>query len=72
MRTTVDLPDDLHRLARELAHQRGTTLSSVVVDLLRRSLKPDPPEAGHGAQGLPTVSVGRVVTAEDVRQLEDS
>jgi len=35
MRTTVDLPDDLLREAKERAARSGQTLSSVVSDALR-------------------------------------
>lgn len=73
MRTTIDLPEDLHRLAREIAHARGESLSVVVATLVRRGLdRPatlTPPK--KGPRGLPIVSVGRTVTAEDVRSLDD-
>ena len=73
MRTTVDLPDDVHAVARRVARDRGVTLSEAVADLIRRGL-------GQGATvqadpsavtGLPVVRVGRRVTAEDVRSLDD-
>jgi ribbon-helix-helix CopG family protein len=35
MRTTVDLPDDLLRQARELAAREGRTLSEVLADAVR-------------------------------------
>jgi predicted transcriptional regulator len=72
MRTTIDLPTDLHTAAKELAHREGKTLSEVVAELVRRGLKPASKEglaANH--VGLPTVSVGRIVTQEDVRSLDD-
>ncbi len=72
MRTTIDLPSDLHAAARELAHREGKTLSQVVAELMRRGLKPGsrarPPT---NRVGLPAISVGRVVTEEDVRSLDD-
>lgn len=75
MRTTVDLPDDLHRQAQAIARDTHRTLSETVADLMRRGL-------GVGAAtttaistdprtGLPIVSVGTVVTSDDVRSLED-
>lgn len=72
MRTTIDLPEDLHAVAREMAHQQRKSLSQVVCELIRLALGPvgestDPAPAG----GLPTIQIGRVVTAEDVRSLED-
>ena len=38
MRTTIDLPDDIHALARELAHQQRKTLSQVITELVRTGL----------------------------------
>lgn len=37
-RTTIDLPPDAHDAARSIARDRGTTLSEVVSDLIRRDL----------------------------------
>lgn len=71
MRTTVDLPDDLHELARELAHQQSKTFSDVVVELIRLGLRPAPAPDRPSTRGLPRISVGRRITAEDVRTLED-
>lgn len=73
MRTTIDLPDDLHRQALSIARDTARTLSETVADLIRRGL-------GQGATGswarsettgLPVVRIGAVVTSEDVRTLED-
>lgn len=72
MRTTVDLPDDLHQLVRQLAHQQHTTMSRVLAQLVADSLATAPAlDPGRGPRGMPTISVGRVVTAEDVRSLDD-
>ncbi len=38
MRTTVDIEDDVLRLAMEAAVRRGTSLSAIVTDALRQSL----------------------------------
>ena len=73
MRTTINLPDDLHKQALAIARDAHRTLSETVADLIRRGL-------GAGSTnvtsvdprtGLPLVSVGTVVTSEDVRSLED-
>ena len=73
MRTTVDIPDDLHQQVQAIARDTHRTLSETVADLMRRGL-------GLGATtkvsqsprtGLPVVSLGAVVTSEDVRSLED-
>jgi hypothetical protein len=73
MRTTLDLPDDLHKQALAIARDNHRTLSETVADLIRRGLG-----AGRTAAlstdprtGLPLVSVGTVITSEDVRSLED-
>jgi hypothetical protein len=73
MRTTIDLPEELHRQALAIAHDTRRTLSETVADLIRRGLG----SGGTGdvsrdpRTGLPLVSVGTVVTSEDVRSLED-
>ncbi len=74
VRTTIDLPDDLHKQALAIARDTHRTLSETVADLMRRGLG-----AGRTAAlsedprtGLPLVSVGTVVTSEDVRSLIDS
>ena len=73
MRTTIDLPDDLHRLALSIARDTSRSLSETVADLMRRGL-------GHGRDheisrsavtGLPVVRLGTPITTEDVRALED-
>ena len=73
MRTTIDLPDDLHALARRVARDRGTTLSDAVAELMRRGLNPTavPSITISSRTGLPVVDIGRTVTEEDVRSLDD-
>jgi predicted transcriptional regulator len=71
MRTTIDLPDDLHELARQLAHEGNRSMSDVVADLIRLGLRQNRAEPTTGTRGLPVVAVGRPVTAEDVRSLDD-
>lgn len=72
MRTTVDLPPAVHRRARELAAQRGQSLSAVLTDLAVRGLAQleAPVELGTDARtGLPVLTVGRVVTSELVAEV---
>ncbi|HEX4723158.1 MAG TPA: antitoxin [Pseudonocardiaceae bacterium] len=74
MRTTIDLPEDLHQQALSIARDTSRTLSETVADLMRRGL-------GQGATpatvtrsrttGLPLVRLGTVISTEDVRSLED-
>lgn len=73
MRTTIDIPDDLHRQVVSIARDTERTLSETVVELMRRGM-------GQGAvaeqvpserTGLPVVRIGKVTTTEDVRSLED-
>ena len=58
MRTTVDLPDDLHRIATSLARHNKRSLGQVVAELMRRGL--DAPTAGAGGATVPSAS-GNVV-----------
>jgi len=74
MRTTVDLPDDLHRVATSLARDRDQSLSQTVSDLLRKALGPGI-DGEHVSQdaatGLPLVRLGHLVTTEMVRAATD-
>ncbi len=71
MRTTIDLPPDLHTLARQLAHEQNRSMSDVIAQLMRQGLRRVEPELTVGDRGLPVVRVGRPITAEDVRSLDD-
>ena len=73
MRTTVDLPADLHAQAVAIARDTHRTLSETVAFLMRRGLG-ESRAAGlshSAATGLPVVHLGRMITTEDVRALED-
>ncbi len=72
VRTTVDLPDDLHELARQIAHQTGRSMSEVIAELVRSGLRREAPEIPVSRRGMPAIAVGRPVTAEDVRSLDDA
>jgi hypothetical protein len=73
MRTTVDLPADLHAQAVAIARDTHRTLSETVAFLMRRGLSESrATELTHSAAtGLPVVRLGRMITTEDVRALED-
>lgn len=80
MRTTIDLPDDLHRILTSLARHTGRSLGQTVAELVRRGL--DAPDASgvrdtpavyrmHPATGLPVVASRQPVTEDDVHALDD-
>lgn len=75
MRTTIDLPDDLHRLALSMSRDLGLSLSATVTGLMRRGLRPDAGTAAASevriVDGFPLIRLGRATTSEDVRALED-
>ena len=73
VRTTIDLPEDLHRVTTAIARDAGTSLSETVARLLRAALTTPGPSrvTTDELTGLPVVSLGRPTTSEDVRSLDD-
>lgn len=73
MRTTIDLPEDLHQVAVSIARDTSRSLSETVAELIRRGLRSEPVSEvrPHPVTGFPTVRVGQTITTEDVRSLED-
>ncbi|TVR93107.1 MAG: antitoxin [Trueperaceae bacterium] len=73
MRTTIDLPDDLHQRAKAIARDTERSLSETVAELMRRGLERDDAREVRMSPttGLPQVTVGRVVTSDDVRAADD-
>jgi predicted transcriptional regulator len=71
MRTTIDLPDELHQLARQLAHEGNRSMSDVIAELIRLGLRRSQSEMTSTRRGMPQLSIGRPITAEDVRSLDD-
>lgn len=73
MRTTIDLPDDLHAQAAAIARDTHQSLSQTVAALIRRGLSSgNPGEITRSARtGLPVAHVGKTITTDDVRRLED-
>lgn len=80
MRTTLELPDHLHRIATSLAHHTGRSLSQTVAELIERGLEQAP--AGSAARrarsferdaatGLPRVRATRRISADDIQALQD-
>ena len=72
VRTTVDLPDDLDRIARSIARDTKQSFSETIAMLIRRGLGDRAVHVDRNPRnGLPVVHLGRPVTSEDVRSLED-
>ena len=76
MRTTVDLPEDLHRIVTSLATHTRRSISATAVDLMRRGLNEPPSKGGRGVtrhpvSGLPIVRLPRTITPEDVAAVDD-
>ena len=77
MRTTIDLPDDLHRIVTSLATHTRSSLSHTAADLIRRGLAlpardaEAPAFTTHSVTGLPVLHSPRPITPEDVKALDD-
>ena len=74
MRTTVDLPPDVHRRAKLLADERRESLSATLAELTVRGLASLGDEATIGTDpvtGLPTLTLGRPITSADVAEALD-
>ena len=77
MRTTVDIPENLHRIAIGLGRHTGHSLSETITDLMQRGLDATrssvdaKPFGVHGATGLPVARSKRPITADDVKAVED-
>ncbi len=74
MRTTVDLPSEVHERAKRLAEERRQSLSATLADLTVRGLA----SLGEPARlsvdpvsGLPVLTLGRRITAGDVEEALD-
>jgi predicted transcriptional regulator len=74
MRTTVDLPPEVHERASRIARERRQSLSAVLTDLTVRGLASyDEPVAVtvDPVSGLPALRLGRRVTAAEVSEALD-
>ena len=72
MRTTVNLDDDILRVAKTLAQQRGQSLGRVLSDYFRAALRPAGPsylEERNGVPLLPRRTGAPAVTPDLVREL---
>ncbi|MFW5785842.1 MAG: antitoxin [bacterium] len=71
MRTTLNLDEDILRIARQIAADQGISLGKVVSDLARRGLARNRMES---RDGLPVFSVSEAAptfTGEDVASAEE-
>lgn len=75
MRTTIDVPADLHEQVRSIARDSNQTLSETATMLMRRGLGEHRESriSRDPVTGLAvlTLGTGRTITSEDVRALDD-
>jgi Family of unknown function (DUF6364) len=73
VRTTLDLEEDVLLAAKEIARQRGVTVSKVVSDLARQALtrRVTGSPIRHGLPFFPIQEDAGFVTLELVNQLRD-
>jgi hypothetical protein len=74
VRTSVDIPPDMHQRAKRLAAERHQSLSATLADLLVRGLASIGEPATISTDpisGLPTLTLGRRMTSEDVAEALD-
>jgi hypothetical protein len=80
MRTTIDLPAELHHAVTSIAAHSRKSMNQTVAELIRRGLAQEPAAPGKVSRqglridpgtGLPLIRSPRPVSAEDVRALED-
>lgn len=76
MRLTINLDDDLHRMAKSLAIAEDCSISAAVNKLLHRinDARNGPVTGGkrNSKTGLPVVDCKQKVTDEDVAQAEEA
>ncbi len=80
MRTTIDLPTDLHNAVTSIAAHSRKSMNHTMAELIRRGLANPSLTVDSAAKpgmridkrtGLPLIRSARPVTADDVRALED-
>ena len=71
MRTTVDLDEDILRVAKDLARERSQSLGRVLSELARKGLRPGESrtEFRNGIPLLPRLPGAKPVTSEAVKEL---
>jgi len=71
MRTTVDIDAELHAEAQAEARRARISMSAVVNEALRKSLRPVPPVERDPLTGFGVVDLGYTVTSDDVADALD-
>jgi len=74
MRLTINLDEDLHRMAKSLAIAEDCSISAAVNKLLRRlngARTGGPPSRQGSKTGLPVVECKRAIKDEDVYRAEE-
>lgn len=73
MRTTVDIDEDVLRVAKDLAALQEKSIGRVLSDLARKGMTPEPIEfeVVDGVPLLPPRPGARLVTLEDVNRIRD-
>ena len=72
MRTTLDLPEDVHRAAKSMATLEGVSLGEAVARLVRRGLRPPRPTSAGKAFPCFTVSRNaKPITLDETLEAED-
>jgi len=74
MRTTVDLDEDILRVAKDLARESDKSLGRVLSELVKRGLKPSkkPLSMRNGIPVFPRLPGAKPVTSEMVKELLES
>ena len=80
MRTTIDLPTDLHHAVSSIAAHTRKSMNQTVAELIRRGLAQPPQGSGEVSisgvridqgTGMPLIRSPRPVSDEDVRAIEE-
>ena len=72
MRTTLDLDEDILRVAKQLAFERKTSTGKVISDLVRKSLRPrKAPLMRNGVEIFEPKPGAKPMTLDYVNKLRD-
>ncbi|MEQ1932546.1 MAG: hypothetical protein ABL962_01515 [Fimbriimonadaceae bacterium] len=72
MRTTIDLTPDAHRLAKAVAQKCDMTLGQMLSKVVLERFGPERiVEPEYTDLGILAIRVGRPVTADEIRALDD-